>query len=108
MNPVIASIIGAVAMWYLLALLSFALDADDILLFPLIALAYIVAIPALPFYWFWRMFKYVFQPVTRERFERGQFKHVWHITNNLKCVREHRITWEFWKWFFFVRIKEKA
>lgn len=108
MNPILAGIIGAAVMWYLLALLSFPLDADDILLFPLVALVYVIAIPALPFYWLWRMLRHVFQPVVRERFERCQFKHVWHITNNLKCVRESHLTWKFWKWFFFVRIKKGA
>lgn len=107
MNPILAGVIGAVIMWYLLALLSVPLDADDILSFPIIVLAYIITIPALPFYWCWRMLKYVFQPVTRERFERAKFKHVWNITNNFKCIREHRMTWRFWEWFFFIRIKKE-
>ena len=104
MNPILAALI----MWYALSLASLVIDADDLLLAPLVALAYIIAVPLLPFYWLWRMFRYVAQPVTRERFERAQFRHVWHITNNLKCVREHYLTWRFWEWFFFVRIEKGA
>lgn len=107
MNPIVlAGVVGAVAMWYLLSLVSFVVDADDILCFPLTILAYAIGSFALPFYWVWHLFKYVANPVTRERFEKCQFKYVWHITNNFKCVRENRLTWRFWTWFFFVRIEK--
>lgn len=106
MNPVLAGVIGAIAMWYVLAFVSFVVDADDILCLPLTILAYVLGAPALPFYWCWYLFRYVVHPVTLERFEKCKFQHIWHITNNLKCVRESRLTWRFWTWIFFVRIKK--
>lgn len=105
MNPILAGIIGAVFMWYLLALISWFLEADDILNFPIIVLAYIICLPALPFYWIWRMFKHTITPIDREHFNRCKFKHVLNITDNIKLVRESHLTWRFWTWFFFVRIK---
>lgn len=108
MNPILIGIIGAIAMWYLLALLSWVFDADTMLTLPITFLVYTFCIPSLPFYWAYRLFKNVVIPVERERFIRCKFKHVLNITDRFKLVRESKLTWRFWTWFFFVRIKKSS